>query len=338
MRPVKKGDKKIQKDKNMSIDTKELKEAIAARRVAAARYLYKNPRVTLIDVGWKIKDGKKRNQLAVRVHVRNKPTGAAFESYSRKNQELVIDEKKVPFEVVDFIEANYRLHYYYWPTTYTQVNERTRRCDPLCGGISISNGRFYNYGTLGGIVIDKVTGEKMVMSNWHVLVGSFYVSKGQKIYQPGAGDGGNYKDAIATLERDAMLEGVDAAVAKLSTDRDWINNQFEIGPVKGSETPSLGMQVTKSGRGSNVTYGIIDGVEGEYPIWYGRVRRKIKNVQRIVPQPGYWDVSQGGDSGSWWLNQSTNRAVALHFAGFEDTALAISMPPVLDALNVKIWV
>ena len=132
----------------MNIDTKEIWAASDARRVAAARYLY-NPRVTLIDVGWKIKGGEQTDQLAVRIHVRNKPSEAVFESFSMQNQALVIDKGRIPFDVVDFIEASYKLHYYYWPTTYTQTNERARRCDPLCGGISISNGRFYNYGTLG---------------------------------------------------------------------------------------------------------------------------------------------------------------------------------------------
>jgi endonuclease G len=324
----------------MSVDLQEFWAASDARRVAAAHYLY-NPRVTLIDIGWKIKGGQQTDQMAVRIHVRDKPSEAVFESFSAQNAALVIDKGKVPFDVVDLIEANYRLHQYYgWHTPYVRVNEHAGRRDPLCGGISISNERFHNYGTLGGIVTDKTTGEAMILSNWHVLAGSFYASKGQKIYQPGIGDGGSYRDAIATLERDAMLDGFDAAVAKLNAERDWANNQLEWEPVKGSEAPRLGMRVVKSGRGSNVTYGVIDGVEGEYPIWYGGLRRKIKTVQRIVPQPGQMEVSRGGDSGSWWLHQATNRAVGLHFAGMDDpeTSLAMAMPQVLNALGVEIMI
>jgi hypothetical protein len=325
----------------MNINTQELWAASDARRVAAAHYLH-NPRVTLIDIGWKIKGGQQTDQIAVRIHVRDKPSEAAFESFSAENTAMVIDKGKVPFDVVDIIEAPYRLHQYngWYTPYYAHINKRAGRSDPLCGGISVSNGQFYNYGTLGGIVTDKTTGEAMIMSNWHVLVGSFYTPKGQPIYQPGAGDGGDYKVTIATLERDSMLDGIDAAIAKLNAQRDWVNDQLELGPVKGSEAPRLGMRVVKSGRGSNVTYGIIDGVEGEYPIWYGGLRRKIKYVQRIVAQPGQTEVSRGGDSGSWWLNQVTNRAVGLHFAGMDDpeTALAMAMPQVLDALGVEIMV
>lgn len=178
----------------------------------------------------------------------------------------------------------------------------------------------------------------MILSNWHVLAGSAYAPKGLKIYQPGRGDGGDARETIATFERDAMLQGIDAAVAKLNGARQWINNQLDLGSVSGVSAPALGMQVVKSGRGSDMTYGVIDGVEGEYPIRYGGLLRKIKYVQRIVPQVDGQQASTGGDSGSWWLEQSTNRAVALHFAGFDEpeTALAISMPQVLDTLNVDI--
>jgi endonuclease G len=57
-----------------------------------------------------------------------------------------------------------------------------------------------------------------------------------------------------------------------------------------------------------------------------------------VPTQGT-EVSRGGDSGSWWLEDETNQAVALHFAGYDypvETALAIAMPPVLAVLNVEI--
>ncbi len=81
---------------------------------------------------------------------------------------------------------------------------------------------------------------------------------------------------------------------------------------------------------------MIDGVEGEYPIEYGGFPRKIKHVYRIVPVTVTGEVSRGGDSGSWWLEEDTKKAVALHFAGYNnpETALAMAMPPVLEALNV----
>lgn len=321
----------------MKITASELWAAREAHRLAVAHNIY-NPRVRLIDIGWKEVGGESTGELAVRFHLMDKPSEAVIEFCRLEERAFFIDTGKIPY-TTDIIQARYHLHQY-WSTPYDKVSERARCCDPICGGISISNSWFYNYGTLGGFVSDKDTGERMILSNWHVLAGTFYAPKGLQIYQPGKGDGGCYKDAVAFLERDVMALGIDAAVAKLNTDRTCVNNQLAWGAVKGAEAPRLSMNVVKSGRASEVTYGIIDGIEGDYPIWYGNLPRWIKHVYRIKPQPGRLEVSQGGDSGSWWLNESTNNAIGLHFAGMDDPeiALAISMPEVLNALNVEIMV
>ena len=62
----------------------------------------------------------------------------------------------------------------------------------------------YGDGTLGGMVIDRETGAKMILSNWHVLVGLWHARPGWPIYQPGQGDGGTTADTVARLSRDAM--------------------------------------------------------------------------------------------------------------------------------------
>jgi len=178
----------------------------------------------------------------------------------------------------------------------------------------------------------------MILSNWHVLAGSVYAPPGLRIYQPAYGDGGGSQDTVANLAGHAFDRGIDAAVAKLNGSRGWVNEQFEIGAVTGAKSPALGMRVKKSGRASEVSLGCIDGIEGEYPIQYEGFERTIRHVLRIHPQPGEDNVSTGGDSGSWWLEEDTLKAVALHFAGQDgpDVALGIDMPKVLDALNVDI--
>ena len=317
-----------------NIDPHEMREALQAREVASAYYL-DNPRVRLIDVGYKIKDDQYTGQTAVRIHLRNKPEQATFEEFSALNEDLVIDKSKIPFEV-DLIEANYQLDWS-WPPPPPE-NNRRRYHDPLRGGISVSSEWLYGFGTLGGIVQDGVTGDPMILSNWHVLAGSAYAPRGLSVYQPGYGDGGNYTDTVATLERHAMGQGIDAAVARLTGDRGWINDQLEIGPVNGSKAPTVGMKVTKSGRMTKVTHGFIDGIMGEYPIRYAGFTTSIRFVFRIVPLPGLDQVSNKGDSGSFWLDEEGHRAVGLHFAGYDfpETALAISMPEVLSALNVTL--
>jgi endonuclease G, mitochondrial len=315
----------------------ELGGALAARDLASALYLL-SPRVSFIDVGWRIKNGQPTDELAVRFHVHRKPQLEAYEMFAANTPELVIDKGRIPY-LVDIVEGSYPLSYDWgWGSDGGTADVRTQVCNPLRGGISISNEWFYGYGTLGGMVEDCDTGQAMLLSNWHVLVGMAYAPPGLRIYQPGAGDGGTQAATVARVTRDAMLSGVDAAVATVTRARTWINDQLDVGAVTGVTAPVLGMAVEKSGRASGVTVGYVDGVEGEYPIEYGGLTRSIKHVCLIVPAIAGGEVSRPGDSGSWWLEQGTRRAVGLHFAGGNDpeTALALRMSHVLEALNVRL--
>lgn len=135
-----------------------------------------------------------------------------------------------------------------------------------------------------------------------------------------------------------MDQFLDAAVAKLSGSRPLVNEQLDIGLVKGVTTPLLGMSVTKSGRRSQVTSGVITGIEGRRAYYYGGVQRVIRHIIHIAQSPAGGKLSSAGDSGSWWLEEETHQATGLHFAGsdFPEYALAIAMPPVLEALHVDI--
>ena len=97
------------------------------------------------------------------------------------------------------------------------------------------------------------------------------------------------------------------------------------------------MEVVKSGRGTNITHVRVTGVEGTARMPYSGVYRLIRNVVTIEPRKGL-EVSAGGDSGSFWLQEETMLAVGLHFAGSDrpERALAVDMQPVLDALNVDL--
>jgi endonuclease G len=207
------------------------------------------------------------------------------------------------------------------------------------GGISISDEHHNSYGTLGGLVRDRASGVEMILSNWHVLVADWNARAGQQIYQPGRLDGGTGADAVATLTRDAMPVNLDAAVAALNRSRRLINDQYDLGSVRGVAQPRVGMQVVKSGRRSNVTYGRVEAIEGTAQINYGPTDRVIQKIVRILPRAGFQDqVSEPGDSGSFWLNAETRQAIGLHFAGatLPETALAMDMQTVLNALNVDL--
>lgn len=316
-----------------AIHPQELRAALRAHERAIALHLY-DPDVTLIDVGLKIHeeaDQQLTDQLVVRVHRRYKPRGLAFEAFAARQPERVVDAERIGFPV-DIIQADYRLQFFQPPP----ASPRARLYNPLQGGISISSELSYGYGTLGGMVRDRDNGDAMILSNWHVLAGSDRVERGLRIYQPGYGDLGGRQHTIAALDRHAMHVNIDAAVARLSTDRATLNDQLDVGPVTGIAAPELGMRILKSGRGSNVTQGVISGLAGVRTIPYGRYARQVHHVVHIMQTPERKEVSAPGDSGSWWLDADNHRVVGLHFAGDNEPeyGLAISMPEVLDALNV----
>ena len=94
------------------------------------------------------------------------------------------------------------------------LNPRTGRADPMQGGISVSDAYRTDRGTLGGLVKDRENGDPMILSNFHVLAGTWYARPGWPICQPGRGDGGSRADTVATLSRHAMASNLDAAVAR----------------------------------------------------------------------------------------------------------------------------
>ncbi len=134
-----------------------------------------------------------------------------------------------------------------------------------------------------------------------------------------------------------MIQGLDAAVATLHQDIEYVNDQVGLGPVTGLGEPQQDMRVTKSGRTTGVTSGTITGFLGEGVLMsYGGFSTVIRHVWHIDGA----GVSRGGDSGSWYLSEDTHQAVGLHFAGYHsvdgDYALMLTMSAVLNALNVDV--
>lgn len=91
---------------------------------------------------------------------------------------------------------------------YLRAHEtpRDRFRPTIPSGVSIGHFKI-TAGTLGTIVTDRNTGEKLILSNNHVLANSNDAAKGDNILQPGPADGGqNPADMIAHLERFIPLQ------------------------------------------------------------------------------------------------------------------------------------
>lgn len=326
----------------MNLEPQDWSRVRRATREAARRYIY-DPNVVYIDFGWREHAGQllEAEPPCIRVHVEKKFRGPALEAAMDRG--VTREEIRGPIldYDVDIPQGVFRAGWWSWGGGPRQpANPRAGRVTPMQGGISVSNAYRNIYGTLGGLVTDRETGNPMILSNFHVLVSGWYARAGQPIYQPGRGDGGNAADTVARLSRHAMASNLDAAVAELTGSRKLINDQFGLAPVTGVAWAQVGMNVVKSGRTTDVTHGRVTGVEGIAKLYYSGVYRLIRNVIKIEPRVGP-DVSAGGDSGSFWLEEETKNVVGLHFARGKDSdtdGLAIDIQPILDALKVDVVV
>ena len=133
-----------------------------------------DPNVRLIDLGWRERDGMLvEGELCIRIHVVDKlPEGPMLEAAMTEGVTRGAIPEAIGGFPVDVPQGNYKLHGWWQPP----IEPRASRFMPMQGGISVANGRIRGYGTLGGLVIDRETGAKMLLSNWHVLVGVWEIT------------------------------------------------------------------------------------------------------------------------------------------------------------------
>jgi hypothetical protein len=332
---------------------KRIQEATELLRRQRRDWL-RRPGVTAVDVGFKISDNELTSTLALRVHVERKKPLAELEDYeifnvSQAEATAKDKPKKVGEFPIDVIEATYvpARRVIVDPENAVAVNEaidRTGVVTPLIGGISCGNARV-TAGTLACIVFSRSDGSPHILSNWHVLAGSADASAGEEVWQPGRVDGGNSTHLVARLAKWRLNKDMDAAIAKLTGDRDYVRDIIGLNPVSGMEQAQLGMNVVKSGRTTGNTEGIVDGVSLSTSINYGGSTGTVafRDMIHIVPRPPWpsvdYEVSAGGDSGSAWINEDTGKAIGLHFAGETDAsptaenAIACPIIPVAEALD-----
>jgi endonuclease G len=273
----------------MPID--EMTHTRARRALHDARARIYDPNVTLIDFGQGQVGGKTvEAKLAIRFHVRRKLNPAALGCAVLEGR-----TRRIPKWIGDF---------------QTDVIEGTFRPDRHTS--SVSEEGHEARGTFGGFVLDRATGERMLLSNWSVLASDWSARVGQRMFLPGRFEGG----------------------------RHLVPDELGLGAVRGVGQAELGMEVAKSGRRTGIAYGVVRGVEGIARISDGSEERVIQDVVAIESRTPAHEVGASGDWGSWWLDPATMRAIGPHFAGSDspERALAVAMPSELDSLRVDIVV
>lgn len=107
-----------------------------------------------------------------------------------------------------------------------------------------------------------------------------------------------------------------------------------IGVVRETTAPSLGMRVRKSGRTTDYTESDIALLNATVNVTYNT--SKGTRTARFTGQVIADAFSQGGDSGSLVVESGSNRAVGLLFAGSSLSTIFTPIDVVLDALNATL--
>ena len=317
--------------------------------------LLKKHNVLATGIGYKIIDGQKSPNISIICSVEKKLPKAQISS-----KDLV--PQQVDGVTTDVIETG----------RIRALNSHLQRHRPAPGGVSIGH-RDITAGTLGCIV--KKNGQRVILSNNHVLANSNAAQIGDAILQPGPHDGGKFPDDhIANLLEFipiSMSGGID-----LPSDCP-IGNRFAsvlnlFAAAMGSRTR---LQTVRIQAGDNLVdaaiagplndadvsddildigaiAGMKQGLLGMSIQKSGRttqyttgtidqidvtvdVQYGAGQIARFTDQILAGPMSQGGDSGSAVLDNDKN-LVGLLFAGSDTTTIINRMENVFSAMSLSL--
>jgi hypothetical protein len=249
----------------------------------------------------------------------------------------------------------------------------TGRQRPAPGGISI--GHFaITAGTLGVVVRDRDSGQRLILSNNHVLANSNDAEIGDAILQPGPADGGQMSsDTIAVLERFVPIEyttdtgtcgtakfyaDVGNAFAALLGSKHRLTAFYHDQAASNKVDAALARPLNDADVLDRIEE--IGEVSGTAPPALGMPVRKTGrttgfttdeinaidatvNVSYGLGKTAQFDgqlvagaMSEGGDSGSLVVAGDSQQAVGLLFAGSTSTTIFSPIQDVLDELRITI--
>jgi hypothetical protein len=309
-----------------------------------------------VGVGYKLKSGQQTGDYALVVMVSQKLPLSALEPGA-------VLPKNVSGVNVDVIEVG-ELH---------ALQTRTSRWRPAPGGVSIGHYKI-TAGTLGAVVRDRDTGQRLILSNNHVIANSNDAEPGDLILQPGPIDGGSAgEDAIARLERFCSIDfGAEPGSCDIAdsyarignTIAGWLGSKHRLNTMK-SDPQAVNLVdagVAKPNDENDILDEIIDigNVEGTEAGFLGMSVRKSGRTTsfttgqvslinatveinyggsrkaRFENQLVAGPMSQGGDSGSLVVAGDSLKAVGLLFAGSAQSTIFNPIQAVMDCLDIEI--
>jgi hypothetical protein len=290
-----------------------------------------NRNVLGVGLGPKVTGDRRLKTMSVRIYVRHKLPDDVLPERLRVPREI----RGVPTDVIEL--GRFR-------ASAGESNRRLAR--PFSMGASIGHDRKMA-GTAGALLRLKGGGDarRFVLSNNHVLADSNRLKAGAPVFQAGKLDGGppqpiaRLTTYIRLSKSAAQANFVDCAIAELESPDLAVSDLIDLGGSCDRKVVAaeVGMRVTKTGRTSGVTLGIIDDVDFDIEVDYPRLGSVVFEDQiLILPDQDHSRFSEDGDSGALVLKQGARRSpVGLLFASSEKgKAVASHLSDVLAELRV----
>lgn len=124
---------------------------------------------------------------------------------------------------------------------------------------------------------------------------------------------------------------VDAAIATLNNGVRFSHEVILIGAVRGTAPAAVTDMVVKHGRTTQLTRGQVTSTTFPVSRTDGQ---NFTNQIRIAPVAPSTDMSEGGDSGSVYVNANTSQIIGLHHAGNGPAAMGNHIAPVLSLMKI----
>jgi hypothetical protein len=137
---------------------------------------------------------------------------------------------------------------------------------------------------------------------------------------------------VGRVVKAQLSNQVDAAIATLSAGVRFTHEILGIGAIRGSGAAAMGNPILKYGHTTGLTNGTVTSITSTVNRTDGA---NFINQIRVAPAPPSTDMSEGGDSGSAYVNGNTRQIVGLHHAGGGPTSDGNHIGPVMAAMNIS---
>lgn len=332
-----------------------------AKQIATEKYLPQSGIVGM-GIGYKNIEGQEVNELSLVILVEEKLPLAAL-THSRALPPII---HNVATDVVQVGKLEVL------PPAQA-APERTDRWRPAPPGVSIGHPKI-TAGTFGAVVREKVTANRLMLTNNHVAANSNDANLGDDCFQPGPYDGGSPGDIIGNLHKFMEIDfgQVDSGDCPLAESYAYVGNLIaelfkskhrvkaiqsnpqavnvmDAAVVKPLHVEDVRPEILDIG----LVTGTVEATLGMKVMKSGRTTGFTKGIITLldaIVDVSYGGgktaryerqfltgaMSEGGDSGSLLVSEDSREAVGLLFAGSPQVTIYNPIDEVLHGLLIEI--